>query len=100
MKRERMDTITKEDVKRLAMLARIAVCDEECEALAHDLDGLAALARTLEQLPHTTDCFDGTVSLDALREDTVEPSFSRDLLLQSAPKQDGEAVLVPRTVEE
>lgn len=95
-----MQSITKENVKHLAMLARIAVDEEVCEALARDLDGLVKLAHTLEPLPPKEDRFAGAVSLDALRRDSVEESLPRDLLLQAAPKQDGEAVLVPRTVEE
>ena len=95
-----MSGMTKETVKHLAQLSRIAVSSEECESFAKDLEGLAELARLLETLDREADRFDGAVSYQALREDTVEQSFPRADLLQASARQDGEAILVPRTVEE
>jgi aspartyl-tRNA(Asn)/glutamyl-tRNA(Gln) amidotransferase subunit C len=95
-----MSCITKETVKHLAELSRIAVSSEECELLASDLAELADLAHVLDVLPREADRYEGAVPYQALREDAVNPSFAREELLQAAAVRDGETVLVPRTVEE
>lgn len=95
-----MQQITKEKIKYLAELSRIAVTDADCEMFATDLSGLSELAERLEALPSERDRFDGAVSLSQLRSDTSKTGLSREALLQSAPACDAESFLVPRTVEE
>ena len=43
--------------------------------------------------------YNGGDNADALREDIVETSFERGLILKNAPESDGETFIAPRTVE-
>lgn len=92
--------MNRETVRRLAFFAHIALHDDECETLAKDLTSLEAFANFLEPLPSEADLFEGAVTLSQLRDDVASASLDREELLDAAPNQDGQTILVPRTVEE
>lgn len=94
-----MQPITTDTVLRLAELAQIAIDSDSCARMAIAMQGLCDLTDALRAdaaEPRQEDA----ISLSALREDHAKTEYSREALLQAAPAHDGEAFLVPRTVEE
>lgn len=93
--------ITDEMVDYVAELSRLRVLPSEREQLAGELERIIGYmdilnnldTETIEPMSHIFD-----VS-NVFREDVVEPSFDRELILANAPQRDEESMLVPKTVE-
>lgn len=93
--------ITDELIDYIAKLSRLHISPDERERLAHELSALITYVETLSELD--------TSDMDAMshvhpvknvfREDMVRPSHDRETLLREAPHRDGEAFIVPKTVE-
>lgn len=86
------------DIKHIAKLARLSLEEEKIAKFQTEMQNIIHMC---EQMPPV----DGDFSaLDPehpmrLREDTVEPSLARDLLLQNAPQTKAGCVVVPKTLE-
>ena len=92
--------ITKEEVERVAHLARLNLSEEELETMTSQLDIILSYVVKLDELDTTgvqpmTHAF--SVS-NAFREDRVTASLTRDEALANAPCQNGEAFVVPRII--
>jgi aspartyl-tRNA(Asn)/glutamyl-tRNA(Gln) amidotransferase subunit C len=95
-----MSRITAEEVRELALLARLRLSDPEVTAMTDNLgaileyvDALRALdIAAVEPMTHAVpfDC--------PTREDEVKPSLSPDEALANAPRRDGSFFQVPRIV--
>mgnify|MGYP000921071932 CR=1 FL=1 len=94
-------SLTPEQVRHVAHLARLAITPEEEERYARQLnqvlahvDRLAALdVSRVEPLAHA-------VPLPALlRDDVVTPSLPREDVLANAPQRTAEGVAVPKIIE-
>jgi aspartyl-tRNA(Asn)/glutamyl-tRNA(Gln) amidotransferase subunit C len=98
----RMARITRDEVERVARLARLTLTDEEREAMTTQLDAILGYVDALNALdtagiePTTTVI--PTVSV--LREDVVRPSLSQDEALANAPDREGVFFRVPRIIED
>ncbi len=93
---------TIERIRALADISHIALADGEAERLQRELNGMHALAETLQGTPleeEMPDPFSGAVSLSALREDTVGDCLSTEALLP-ADEHGNRYFTVPRTVRE
>lgn len=96
-----MSRITREEVHRIAGLARLALSDEEAERMSGQL---AAILDYVEELSSLD--LEGVeptahaipVRL-ALREDAPRPSFPVEVALANAPAHDASAFLVPKVIE-
>ena len=93
--------ITPELVEHIADLSRLELQAGEKRDAAAELGRIAAYMDVLNQMDTT-----GVEPMrhvfpvkNVFREDEVEPSQDRGELLAGAPASDGEAFLVPRTVE-
>ena len=93
--------ITDEMVDYVAELSRLAIAPEEKETLREELGSIVAYMDVLAELDTT-----GVPAMshvfpvkNVFREDVVQPSYDRTVLLANAPKTDGEGFLVPKTVE-
>ncbi len=96
-----MATITREEVERIAALARLALTPEEAgrmtRELAQVLDyvgqlselDLADVEPTLSAIPVT----------GALREDCVRPSFAPERAVAGGPRVHATAFVVPKVIE-
>ena len=93
--------ITEELVDYISELSRLKLPEEEKEKMTGELEQILAYMDVLsaldtggaEPMSHVFPV------KNVLREDEVIPSFDRSELLKNAPASDGEAFLVPRTVE-
>ena len=95
-----MSRITADEVRELAMLARLRLSDEEIQAMTDNLgaileyvDALRALdTAAVEPMTHAVpfDC--------PTRPDEVRPSLPVEEVLANAPRRDGNFFQVPRIV--
>jgi len=94
-------TITAELVDYISTLSRLKLPQEEKEVMTVQLERMIDYMDTLSQLDTSgIEPMSHVLPLEnVLREDTVQPSFPRSDLLKNAPVPDGEAFLVPKTVE-
>ena len=92
--------VTTELVERLAALSRLRLSLEEQEKMTGELEQIIGYMDVLKGLD--TGGVEQTASegpVNVLREDEVQPSQSREELLQNAPASDGETFFVPKAVE-
>jgi aspartyl-tRNA(Asn)/glutamyl-tRNA(Gln) amidotransferase subunit C len=93
--------LSKEEVKRIASLARLRIDDSELEKFQNQLSNILDNFEILKQidtkdLPPTTQ----TVALEnVLREDIPAPSFSTEDILANAPNKEDGFFKVPPVLE-
>ena len=93
--------LTREEVRCVALLARLRLSPEEEERLTEELDKILEYMETLNRLDtsavepfvHTT-----TV-VNAFREDQVTNQPNVEALLANAPARDGTFIEVPKIIE-
>ena len=94
-------SLTNEDVRKVASLARLAMNETEIDTARTQLSGIFDLiaemqavdTRGIEPMSHAQD-----VS-QRLREDTVTEADQRDLFQSVAPQVEAGLYLVPRVIE-
>ena len=90
-------TLSREDVAKVALLARLQLSDDELDAMTSQLQKIIAYVEQLDELD-TTDVkpmAHATEIHDVFAEDIVSPSLPRDLALREAPKKDEQCYRVP-----
>jgi aspartyl-tRNA(Asn)/glutamyl-tRNA(Gln) amidotransferase subunit C len=93
--------LSRDDVRKVASLARLKVTDEELDSLAKDLDAIVGYVQVLndidsasvEPMVHAVDL------QNVLRPDVMIDSLDRSAALSNAPRTDGEYFLVPAMIE-
>src|SRR5512133_3879537 len=96
-------SLSLEEVRRIATLARLRLSPEEERTFAGQLSAILDHVRQLEELdvsgvePMTHALAAG--ESPRLREDTVEPSLPPDQALAAAPEREGTCFKVPRIIE-
>lgn len=94
--------LTREDVERLARVARLGLTEEEKERLQQDLSQILRAFEGLRQVP--TEGVEPTAHLvplqNVLRADEVRPSLPREQVLANAPETRDGFFRVPRILEE
>jgi aspartyl-tRNA(Asn)/glutamyl-tRNA(Gln) amidotransferase subunit C len=94
--------ISKEEVKRVAMLARLDIDENELESMAGHFNSIIEHFNRLQALdleginPFVTEDTEGT----PLREDVVREWRKRDIALKEAPDAEGDFFRVPRIMGE
>lgn len=89
--------ITREEVQKVSLLARLLLSDEELDKMTSQLGAILGYidqldevdTRQVEPMAHALD-----VS-DVFRPDLVRPSLDREAALANAPSRDAECYLVP-----
>jgi aspartyl-tRNA(Asn)/glutamyl-tRNA(Gln) amidotransferase subunit C len=92
-----MSSFTPEDVRRLASLARLELSPEEVTSFARQLGEILEFARQVQSAEASA--AEATLPPSpAMRDDVVQSSLPRDIVLAGAPDADREAGLfkVPR----
>lgn len=94
--------LTPEEVRHVAMLARLGLSDEEVETmraqLVNVLDYIAMLEKLdTSQIPPTAQILS---HLNVTRPDVSRPSWPTDALLANAPATEGDFFRVPSVMEE
>jgi aspartyl-tRNA(Asn)/glutamyl-tRNA(Gln) amidotransferase subunit C len=92
--------ISTQEVERVAALARLEMTAEEIEKMTPQLDTILSYVAKLDELDTegvavTTHTQSVT---NAFREDVAKESLPREKSLANAPKQHGEAFVVPKIV--
>ena len=93
--------LSREDVRKVADLARLKVTDTELDSLAQDLRAIVGYVEVLNEVD-TTDVAPMVHAVElhnVLREDIVIESLPRAAALSNAPQTDGECFLVPAIIE-
>ncbi len=90
-------SLSEQDVRRIALLARLELTDAEVHRLTPQLDAIVGFVEKLGDLD-TAGVEPLTQAMETrnrLADDVPRPCLSRELALSNAPKQDGECYLVP-----
>jgi len=93
--------ISKQDVEKVAKLARLEVTAAEKEAFAKQLSQILTHVKKLSQYdtkgiePTTT----VTGQVNVFREDIVRPSLPTDKALANAPEREADGFCVPKILE-
>jgi aspartyl-tRNA(Asn)/glutamyl-tRNA(Gln) amidotransferase subunit C len=99
-----MPDITRDDVARLAGLARIQLDDEELDRLAPELtkilDSVATVSQALEGAGDVEPMSHPTPLRNVFRSDEVRPSLAPEDALAGAPASEGQRFLVPKILGE
>ncbi|MDG1827396.1 MAG: Asp-tRNA(Asn)/Glu-tRNA(Gln) amidotransferase subunit GatC [Henriciella sp.] len=94
-------SVTKEDVRKVARLSRIAVPEERLEQLAGELTGIMGWIEQLNEVD--IEGVEPMTSVVAaalpMREDVVTDGGIQDQILANAPKSDEGFFVVPKAVE-
>lgn len=93
--------ISKQDIKKLAKLARITLAEEEVEALTTDAQAILGYVFDLGTVADAPLNATHTMIKSVLRDDT-NPHASRvhtDALLQALPRRDGDFAAVRKVIE-
>lgn len=92
--------ISRDDVKHVALLARLKLSEEEIELYTEQMNSILEYAATLQQIdtrsvPPTAHAVQLS---NVLREDEVKESMEQEIVLQNAPEADDGFFRVPRIV--
>jgi aspartyl-tRNA(Asn)/glutamyl-tRNA(Gln) amidotransferase subunit C len=95
-----MSRISAEEVREIAVLARLALSEEEVARMTHDLGAILGYVDALKELDTaTTEPMTHAVPFDCpLRPDQVGLSLSVDEALANAPRREASFFQVPRIV--
>ena len=90
-------SLTRQDVEKVALLARLRLSDEELETLTPQLASIVAYVEQLSELDTSgvEPMAHAVERNNVFRDDVVQPSLPVDQALANAPKQDGECYQVP-----
>ena len=93
--------ISREEVQKLAHLARLEFSEKEIEAMQGDMDKILGFVAKIEELD-----LEGVEPLIYLNEDTnilrkdeVKTSITKEEALKNAPDKDGDYFRVPKVVK-
>lgn len=97
-----MHTIPKEEVARIAGLARLALTDEEIERMTGEFDVIAhAVERVAEVATPDVPATSHPIPLsNVMREDEVKNCIDRESVLAGAPESESGRFLVPQILGE
>ena len=96
-----MANISKEEVKHVAHLARLAITEEEAEMFAEQLAAITKFADELNELD-TTNVAPTTHVLplvNVLREDKSVPGLEREKMMKNVKEEEAGQVKVPTIIE-
>ena len=96
------ERLTRADVARVAVLARLSLTDDELDHYTADLAGILAhaddfAALELHGVPATAHPLP---LINVLRDDVIRPSLDRDEVLAQAPSAQAHRFRVPRILAE
>lgn len=93
--------VTINDVEYVAKLARLEFNEQQKERFTHDLNNILKYVEQLNEV----DTEDTDISINAypmsnaLREDKIEPSLDKNLVLENAPSAGYGYFKVPKVIE-
>ena len=94
--------ITKQEVEKVAKLARLEITEAEKAAFAKQLSQILTHVETLKQ--YDTAGIEPTATVlgqvNVFREDVVQPSLPVEQALANAPEREADGFAVPKIIEE
>jgi aspartyl-tRNA(Asn)/glutamyl-tRNA(Gln) amidotransferase subunit C len=93
--------ITRDEVERVASLARLSLDDDTAERMTLELDQILEYVETLSQVD-TTDVEPTAHAIPLptpLREDRALPPLDPELVIANAPEASGTAFVVPKVID-
>jgi len=92
--------ISREDVQRVARLARLNLTEDEAESMSRELEVILDYVVRLDELDLTDvePTFHAHGLSQPLREDRVQGGLTIEESLQNAPDSDGTYFIVPKVV--
>jgi aspartyl-tRNA(Asn)/glutamyl-tRNA(Gln) amidotransferase subunit C len=97
-----MARITREEVERIADLARLTLAPDEVERMTGDLETILEYVATLQRLD-TREVVPTSHVIPMrtpLREDRAERGLAPEQALANAPERNGDAFVVPKVIAE
>lgn len=96
-----MAKLTKEEVKHVAHLARLAITEEEAEKFAEQLGKITDFAEQLNELDTTNVEPTSHVLplVNVLREDVAKPGLDREKVMLNVKEQEAGQIKVPSIME-
>jgi aspartyl-tRNA(Asn)/glutamyl-tRNA(Gln) amidotransferase subunit C len=95
-------SLSREDVAKVALLARLRLSEDELDRLTEQLGQIVGYVEQLQQVD--TDDVEpmahGVELSNVFRDDALRPSLPRDASLANAPKRDEECYRVPAVLGE
>lgn len=90
--------ITREQVSRIADLARLELGDEKKEKFASQFSEIIGFMDKMNAISTegVIPMYSPSENTSVLREDVVKKEYNREELLANAPKQDGKHFIVPK----
>lgn len=96
-----MANLTKEEVKHVAHLARLAITEEEAEKFAEQLGKITDFAEQLNELDTTN--VEPTSHVfpiaNVLREDVAKPGLDREKVMLNVKDQEAGQIKVPSIID-
>jgi aspartyl-tRNA(Asn)/glutamyl-tRNA(Gln) amidotransferase subunit C len=94
--------ITKQEVEKVAKLARLEITEAEKEAFAKQLSQILTHVEKLKQYDTTGIEPTATVlgQVNVFRDDVIRPSLPVDKALANAPEREADGFSVPKIIEE
>jgi aspartyl-tRNA(Asn)/glutamyl-tRNA(Gln) amidotransferase subunit C len=95
-----MSRIRPDEVREIAVLARLALTDDEIARMTQDLDAILGYVEALRELDTSAiEPMTHAVPFDCpLRPDAVEPALTVDEALRNAPRREQNFFQVPRII--
>ena len=97
-----MARITRDEVERVAHLARLTLSEDEARRLAAELDTILGYVESLDEVDtREVEPTSHAIPLATpLREDRAVPAIDPELALANAPARKDTAFVVPKVIEE
>ncbi|MFM6983526.1 MAG: Asp-tRNA(Asn)/Glu-tRNA(Gln) amidotransferase subunit GatC [Chitinophagaceae bacterium] len=94
--------ITDEKIEQLAHLSRLEFDTETKAKIKTDLENILDFCEKLNEVDTegVEPLIYMTETMNTVREDVVEQSFSREQILSNAPKKDSDYFRVPKVIEQ
>ncbi len=92
-------TLTVEETKRLATLARLTVPEGELEAVSQDIANILGFVDTIQSVQLGDQAADSSNLTNVFREDAVHPLAAAHDLIEVAPLHQDHFVKVPKVIE-
>ena len=96
-----MPRISREEVERVAALARLSLSDDEITRMASDLDAILGYAEMLQEVDtQGVEPTSHAIPLPTpMRDDVPDEPLDPELALSNAPERSHSAFVVPKVIE-
>lgn len=92
--------LSESEVRHVALLARLALSDEQVEVLRGELNSILGHIDTIQQLDLTDvePTAHAVPMVNAVRDDVPKPCLPREMALLNAPESEAGAFVIPQIV--